>query len=1127
MKRFDIANTFGLAIRVSIIYIVFSILYILISDYIVITTISDIALIRTVSTLKGWGFVILSGIIIYVTIRKSQIGSSDSEERFLLLSDMSVEGILLINKGIIVDVNNAFCELFGYNRKEVIGKSFFSTFLKKESAQYGNDDSLMQNDESLETQAYRKNGKEIWIQIIGKPYKYQYKKYNVLAIRDITKQKITETRLRSKELYLRSIIENEPECILLLGLSGDLIYINPAGLKMIEVDDLESIIGECIYPFILEEDRDYFINMVQNVFKGEHGNLQFQIQGAKGTKFWLETNAVPILDAVGNIESFLGITRNITESKKAEHALMASERKYRLLFENMTTGFALHDIIYNDDGVPIDYRYLEANPAFEKLTGINVSDIVGKSVKQIMPSIESYWIDTFAKVAITGQSISYDNYVVDIGKYFDTWVFSPQKGQFAVVFNDITDRKKAEKALIDSEKNLSVFFDSTPLILMLVNADFRILKANQTALNIIEMFEQKVIGLQPGFILNCINYNNASKGCVCHTECSNCTLYNSFKHTLETREGLHKVEAKLVMGKVDNVFERDILITTEYINANDASSVLIFIDDVTERAQLQTILKEKSDILLKAQQLALIGEFVYDINKKIFKLSPNLRKVLSIDKDFIAIDELINLVVDEDVSDFRASLDNAILHNEKFISQFRKYKHDGDVQYLYCLGEVEYINNEPKRIFGVINDISDQKQAEVKLRMINYELLATEEELRVTNDELKENLTELEEAKQKAEESDRLKTSFLANMSHEIRTPMNAIMGFADLLDLEDAPYERRKKFTRTIRERTKDLLNIINDLLDISRIESNTLRIVETSGNINNVLIDITEFFKIKNEEIFAKPINFVLNNELRDDSNKIIADFERIKQVLINLIENAFKFTTSGTITLGCRLNDSSTLIFSVEDTGIGIPKEKIGLIFERFRQVDESHLTREYGGAGLGLSICKGIVELINGSIWVESEVGKGSKFYFTIPFKQDLNLNKPLKSVEGFKHRFKGKTVLIVEDTIANMEYLYEVLTPTGVNLRSAETGSKALELFNKHPEIDLVLMDIRLPDSNGFDLTKKMLIKRPNLKIIAQTAYASSDDMQKCIEIGCVDFIAKPINRNTLFEMLESHLNGED
>lgn len=692
------------------------------------------------------------------------------------------------------------------------------------------------------------------------------------------------------------------------------------------------------------------------------------------------------------------------------------------------------------------------------------------------------------------------------------------------LIKEIIERKKTEKNLHDNESYLLAILNNAPIIILMVDEDFNIVRINQTGLNLAEKSNEQAVGYNGGEVLNCINSLRDPKGCGFSEDCSFCSLRNSFKYTLQTHGRIYKVESILNMGNKENVFERNVLITTEYIEISDKPSVLIFIDDITERVQMQNVLKEKSDILLKAQQMAKIGEFHYDIERKVFRLSPSLKEIINVDKDIITYEGLIDSMVDEDINDFKVSLENSVLYHDKFNSHFRRIRPDGEIQYLYSLGEVEFDEDiKAIKVFGIIHDITEQKQAEVKLRLINYELIAAEEQLRATNDTLIENLTELEEAKQKAEESDRLKSSFLANMSHEIRTPMNAIMGFADLLDLEDAPYEKRKKFTRTIRERTKDLLNIINDLLDISRIESQTLRIVETNGNLNNTLLEITEFFRIKNEEIFSKPIAFRLINELKNEENQIVADFERIKQVLINLIENAFKFTESGTITLGCKFKDNQTLLFSVEDTGIGIPRNKLNLIFERFRQVDESYLTREYGGAGLGLSICKGIIELIKGSIWVESEVGKGSKFFFTLPYNHSLIANVQNKYKEKKVYDFRGRKILIVEDTSANMQYLLEILKPLGIILIRAENGKAAMDEFYKHPDIDLVLMDIRLPDSNGFDLTKKMISERTGLKIVAQTAYASNEDMQKCLEVGCVDFIAKPIKKEILYDLIETYL----
>lgn len=1124
MNKLSIFNKVGLALSVSLVYVIISLLYILFSDYLVISLFTDLRTISTISTFKGFGFVIVSGILIYYMIRKAQQNSADSEERFILLADLTIEGIVLHKGGVVIDVNDSFLKLSGFKRKEVLGKNLIDIFIHDNFKTLCIENVRSQNTEPYEVKAIKKNGQELWVQIIGKPYRFFGKNARVAAIRDISQQKSIEEKLKSKESFLKSIIDNEPECIKILGPKGELLFMNPAGLKMIEVENLDDVVGACVYPMILPEYRDSFIGLTKSVFAGEQGILRFQIKGQKGTLLWLETHALPLYDDNGKVESLLGITQNITIRKQAEDAIKYSERKYRLLFENMTTGFALHDIICDREGKPINYRYIEANPAFEKLTGIKIADIVGKTVKDILPQIEPYWIEVFGNVALNGESISYENYVTEIGKYYDTWAFSPQKGQFAVVFNDITIRKKAEKSLAEKEKILTLISNSTPLIMILIDADYKVIKVNQTALNISERTEKEVLEERPGHIINCVNANYNERGCGQSPDCSNCPLRAAVKKTLATREGLHKVESKIFMGHDDNVFERNVLITTEYIQIDEKPSVLIFIDDITERVQMQNVLKEKSDILLKALQMGKMGEFYYDFKSKQFKLSPSLKQIFKVSNDFISYNDLVDSIIDEDKLEFKNNLEISALHHEKFISNFRRAGDDGETQFLYSLGEVEVDkDNRAIKIFGIINDITEQKQAEVQLRVINYDLLAAEEELRTNNEALRNNLAELEEAMQKAEESDKLKSSFLANMSHEIRTPMNAIMGFADLLDLEDAPYEKRKKFTRTIRERSKDLLNIINDLLDISRIESNTLRIVETSGDLNASLQNITDFFIVKNEEIFNKPITFILNNNLQNSENLIIADFERIKQILINLIENAFKFTESGTITLGCKLKDNNTLLFSVEDTGIGIPKDKINLVFERFRQVDESYMTREYGGAGLGLSICKGILDLIQGSIWVESVVGKGSTFFFTLPYKQSAEGLLHSKANMKSDHNYKNRTILIVEDTKANLQYLFEVLEKSEVKIISAENGKIAMEKFNEHPEIELVLMDIRLPDSNGFELTRKMLSVRKNLKVVAQTAYASSEDMQKCLEAGCVDFISKPIDREVLFDILNCYL----
>jgi signal transduction histidine kinase len=289
-------------------------------------------------------------------------------------------------------------------------------------------------------------------------------------------------------------------------------------------------------------------------------------------------------------------------------------------------------------------------------------------------------------------------------------------------------------------------------------------------------------------------------------------------------------------------------------------------------------------------------------------------------------------------------------------------------------------------------DITIEKKKEISLLEREWDLQKSNEEYLILNTKLIENNekilamnSDLNVAKEKAEESDRLKSAFLANVSHEIRTPMNAIIGFSELLEDDDLDNDSRKLFTHTIRTRSADLLNIINDILDISRLESGTLVVDVSAGSISNELNELVTYYNTKNEKITKKPVVFKVENLLTKDQDIFSTDFNRLKQVLMNLIDNAFKFTEEGSIEIGCQLKNSNKVLFYVKDTGIGISKNKLGMIFGRFKQATEAHLTDKYGGTGLGLSISKGLIELLKGKIWVESEKGIGTTFFFTIPYR----------------------------------------------------------------------------------------------------------------------------------------------
>ncbi len=387
---------------------------------------------------------------------------------------------------------------------------------------------------------------------------------------------------------------------------------------------------------------------------------------------------------------------------------------------------------------------------------------------------------------------------------------------------------------------------------------------------------------------------------------------------------------------------------------------------------------------------------------------------------------------------------------------------------------------------------------------------------------IKETETKLIKAKEQAEASDRLKTAFLQNMSHEIRTPMNAIMGFAGLMAENYSNREKLEQYSAIIEQRSHDLLAIINDMLDISKIESGqgTLQLEEC--NLNELFLELALFFTDYQHRADKQHIQLLLHNVLDEDIAHIITDQHKLKQIFINLITNAFKFTESGRIECGCKLVNNQ-LLFHVSDTGVGTPGDKHEFIFERFTRIDTVISKSYVGGTGLGLPIVKGLVGLLGGKVWLKSEPNLGTTFYFTIDFKRIITSNSvSVTSADTTQHFASNQNLLIVEDDQNNALYLEEVMKNYFSKVYIVGTGLDAIKLVNMQP-IDLVLMDVRLPDITGYEATKTILQQMPKLKIIAQTAYAAQEERQRALNAGCVDYISKPLKREELLSIIRRHL----
>ncbi|MFO7446419.1 MAG: tetratricopeptide repeat protein [Ignavibacteriaceae bacterium] len=379
-----------------------------------------------------------------------------------------------------------------------------------------------------------------------------------------------------------------------------------------------------------------------------------------------------------------------------------------------------------------------------------------------------------------------------------------------------------------------------------------------------------------------------------------------------------------------------------------------------------------------------------------------------------------------------------------------------------------------------------------------------------------------------AEESDKLKSAFLANMSHELRTPMNAIIAFTNFLKDKTVSADKREEYVNYITTAGESLLHLIDDIIDIAKIESKELTIKRKSCNITNLSIELfhvfTELKKKKNKD----GIELIINPVCYKNSVTVKTDPYRLKQILSNLLENALKYTSKGYVEFGYEISEVSVL-FYVRDTGIGIHSSKFEYIFERFSQID--HTTeKQFGGTGLGLAITKNLVELMRGKIWLESRLNKGTTFYFTIP-SDDMTI-KPFsdslpitsgKPASFFDYNWNGRTILVAEDEELNYKVLESALCRTNARVVRANNGFEAVDLI-KDNNIDMVLMDIQMPGMDGYKATQEIKKINSKIPVIAQTSFAMEGEKEKCIMAGCDDYLSKPLNLNILFGTISRYFN---
>lgn len=377
-----------------------------------------------------------------------------------------------------------------------------------------------------------------------------------------------------------------------------------------------------------------------------------------------------------------------------------------------------------------------------------------------------------------------------------------------------------------------------------------------------------------------------------------------------------------------------------------------------------------------------------------------------------------------------------------------------------------------------------------------------------------------------AESSKRLKSNFLANISHEIRTPLNSVVGFSNLLLSNNLSNEVKEEYIEHINHNSEKLLQIIGDIIDLSRLESSQIQITYEEASVSMIVNEIIEEARqvIKRNE---KPIILNVKNHFEDAGDLIFTDRIWLKRVLNHLMDNAVKFTLDGSVEFSYLL-ENQNIVFRIRDTGIGINKENLGRIFEEFRQEFDGH-HRPFEGLGIGLTLAKEVIERMGGKIYVESEKGVGSEFSFSIPYRPagSPKTKAPIVSSEQTMNPidWTSRKCLLVDDNKDVLIYLNRILTDTGVTILSARSGFEAIELIKNNPDIDVVLLDMQMPEMNGIEATKEIRKIRKDIPIIAQTAFIFEDDKDIILEAGCDACLIKPIRREHLLTVMSSFVKS--
>jgi PAS domain S-box-containing protein len=895
----------------------------------------------------------------------------------------------------------------------------------------------------------------------------------LIKIRLLEEKEKAEEAIKENEDKYRTMIDYSNDLIWTLDNHGCFVFFNEKTSKITGLT-LDEWSGKSFIPLIIEEDLPMIMAIFQRNMSGEACTYELRFKKPDESILTISVNTSPIFKS-GKINGIVSFGRDITESKKAEAELLQKTEELNNYFTYSLDLFCIADT---------DGFFIHLNKVWESTLGYTLQDLEGKSFLDFVHSEDlNSTLEAISNLRSQHEVLAFVNrYRCKDNTYrWIEWQAYPSGKLIYAAARDITDRKMAEIALRDSEEKYRLIAENTSDGILIIGSDTKIQYTSPSYIKQLGYTEDEELSRDSDNIYQMLHPDDRDQVFS--------DIFEAIK--LKNKELTYTFRVK---HKDGHYFWREDKARFNFDIDGNHINTYVICRDIDKRKQTEQSLLESESRFRRYLMNAPDGIFVVDENGIYIETNAAAERITGYSRQELLGTNILNIILPDDL-DLAEEHFRTVTNAGEAFSEIHFIRKDGVIRQW----SVKAVKLTDTLFIGFVSDITERKKDE----------------------------QELKKAKEKAEESDRLKTAFLANMSHEIRTPMNGILGFAELLKEPDNSGEEQLEYIRVIEKSGRRMLNIINDIVDISKIESGQMEVTLVETNINTQIEFIYDFFK---PETDAKGIHLIVKSWLPKHLANTTTDPEKVYAILTNIVKNAIKYTHNGSIEIGV-LKKGKQLEFFVKDTGIGIPKERQEAIFERFIQADISD-KNAYQGAGLGLAISKAYVKMLGGEIWVESNNDAfsgetNSTFHFTIQDhaheKPELIRNKD-ENAEINQEPFNHLKILLVDDDVSSVFLLSRIIKHQSREILIAHDGSEAIEACRNHPDIDLVLMDVKMPGINGFEATRTIRQFNKNVVIIAQTAYALMGDRQKVIDAGCNDYLTKPIRKQDLFLLINQYFN---